>query len=579
MEREQEAIREKITMERMKEEVERARQQNSQRSEATERMKEEIEEVKERMREEKEAIERAQAMLKEYEEESDRLIEQVEMEIERMEAELGEEREEWRRTVEQLEENKNNQMEREIEMTRRRKKGMEEEQVLITSTMELVDGMIEAVERDKERMKEEKNEMERRKERLREEGEEVAERMVKKEVKKEKSEISEEIEGILFKLERIEADMTRSLEADTSEECMREMEKMEGQAQVDECRRETQHGLIVNPAKCQFGVPSIDFLGHHITSAGATPLPLKVKAVLQFPRPTTVKALQEFLGMDKPPKHIVDWSSEMSGSFSATKEALANATMLAHPVPDAPIALTSDASDRGVGAVLEQQIDGVWKPLAFFSRQLRASEQKYSTFDRELLALYLAVRHFRFLLEARPFTAFVDHKPLTFVMAKLSEPWSARQQRHLSYVSEFTTDIQHVAGKQNTVADCLSRTLTSTVHLGIDYARMAVDQDADPDIQAFRTATTGLQLVDVPFDDKGATLLCDVSTGQPQPRPLAPKMWRRKAFDVIHGLSHPGRKPSRRLVTEKFVWHGMKKDIRDWVKTCIACQRTKSIDM
>ncbi|KAJ8362237.1 hypothetical protein AAFF_G00388490 [Aldrovandia affinis] len=259
---------------------------------------------------------------------------------------------------------------------------------------------------------------------------------------------------------------------------------------------------IVNPAKCQFGVPSIDFLGHHITSAGATPLPLKVKAVLQFPRPTTVKALQEFLGMDKPPKHIVDWSSEMSGSFSATKEALANATMLAHPVPDAPIALTSDASDRGVGAVLEQQIDGVWQPLAFFSRQLRASEQKYSTFDRELLALYLAVRHFRFLLEARPFTAFVDHKPLTFVMAKLSEPWSARQQRHLSYVSEFTTDIQHVAGKQNTVADCLSRTLTSTVHLGIDYARMAVDQDADPDIQAFRTATTGLQLVDVPFDDK-----------------------------------------------------------------------------
>ncbi|KAJ8383832.1 hypothetical protein AAFF_G00214020 [Aldrovandia affinis] len=102
---------------------------------------------------------------------------------------------------------------------------------------------------------------------------------------------------------------------------------------------------------------------------------------------------------------------------------------------------------------------------------------------------------------------------------------------------------------------------------------MAVDQDADPDIQAFRTATTGLQLVDVPFDDKGTTLLCDVSTGQP--RPLAPKMWRRKAFDVIHGLSHPGRKPSRRLVTEKFVWHGMKKDIRDWVKTCVACQRTK----
>ncbi|KAJ8411415.1 hypothetical protein AAFF_G00174210 [Aldrovandia affinis] len=78
-----------------------------------------------------------------------------------------------------------------------------------------------------------------------------AERMVKKEMKKERSEISEEIEGILFELERIEADMTRSLEADSGEECMMEMEKMEGQAQVDECRRETvrKMGRLINRMK------------------------------------------------------------------------------------------------------------------------------------------------------------------------------------------------------------------------------------------------------------------------------------------------------------------------------------------
>ncbi len=81
-----------------------------------------------------------------------------------------------------------------------------------------------------------------------------------------------------------------------------------------------------------------------------------------------------------------------------------------------------------MGAVHEQWVNGAWQPLAFFSRQLHPNARKYSTFDRELLGLYLAVRHFRHLLEGRPFTVFVDHKPLVFAMAKVMEPWSARQQ-------------------------------------------------------------------------------------------------------------------------------------------------------
>ncbi len=70
------------------------------------------------------------------------------------------------------------------------------------------------------------------------------------------------------------------------------------------------------------------------------------------------------------------------------------------------------------GVVLEQQIDGAWQPLAFFSQQFRKLERKYSTFDRELLAIYLSIRHFRYYLEGRAFTIFTDHKPLTFAMAK-----------------------------------------------------------------------------------------------------------------------------------------------------------------
>ena len=86
-------------------------------------------------------------------------------------------------------------------------------------------------------------------------------------------------------------------------------------------------------------------------------------------------------------------------------------------------------------------MEGAWQPFAFFSRQLTSRELRYSAFDRELLGLWLAVRHFRFLLEGRQFTAFVDHKPLTFAMSKVAELWSARQQQQLSYISELLTVI------------------------------------------------------------------------------------------------------------------------------------------
>ena len=152
------------------------------------------------------------------------------------------------------------------------------------------------------------------------------------------------------------------------------------------------------------------------------------------------------------------WSDELDEAFTTAKEALVQATMLVHPHADKPTALTVDASGTAVGAVLEQNIDGSdWKPVAFFSRKLRPAEQKYSAFDRERLAAYLAIRHFRYFLEGRSFTLFTDHKPLTFAISKISDPWSPRQQRHLAYVSEFTTDVRHIEGKNNTVADTLSR--------------------------------------------------------------------------------------------------------------------------
>ena len=80
------------------------------------------------------------------------------------------------------------------------------------------------------------------------------------------------------------------------------------------------------------------------------------------------------------------------------KEALADATLLVYPKPDAPTCVMTDASDITVGAVLQQYINGTWHPIFFFSK-MKPAETRYSMFDRELLAVYLAIRHFRHSLK------------------------------------------------------------------------------------------------------------------------------------------------------------------------------------
>ncbi len=93
----------------------------------------------------------------------------------------------------------------------------------------------------------------------------------------------------------------------------------------------------------------------------------------------------------------------------------------------------------------------------YYSKKLSSAEIKYSTFDRELLAAFLTIRHFRFLLKGRQFTLLTDHEPLVAAMTRVTPPQSARQQRHLAFVSEFTTDLRHTPGSENVVSDALSR--------------------------------------------------------------------------------------------------------------------------
>jgi hypothetical protein len=90
-------------------------------------------------------------------------------------------------------------------------------------------------------------------------------------------------------------------------------------------------------------------------------------------------------------------------TFAANKAALIAAVPLAHPLPEAVLALATDAADTHVGVVLQQQVGHHWKPLGFFSKKLSKTELNYSTFDRELLAAVSGIKHLRSRLEGHPF--------------------------------------------------------------------------------------------------------------------------------------------------------------------------------
>nr|VZI33586.1 unnamed protein product [Spirometra erinaceieuropaei] len=226
--------------------------------------------------------------------------------------------------------------------------------------------------------------------------------------------------------------------------------------------------------------------------------------------------------------------------------------------PHAQRILTTAASNSAVGAVLHEQVNNRLQPLAFFSQKLQPAQTRYSTFSRELLAIYLAIRHFRHLLEGRDFSVHADHKPLTYALKTKPDRDSPREVRHLDYISQFTADIRYVRGSDNVVADALSRPDINTLTSDFDLAKLADLQSGDKTIDDLRSTTT-LQLRDAPLPVSPGTILCDWSTGTP--RPVVPLSFRKTVFKHFHSLSHPGNRASRKLIAARFIWPTMNSDI------------------
>ena len=235
-----------------------------------------------------------------------------------------------------------------------------------------------------------------------------------------------------------------------------------------------QYQVRINPGRCVFGASSLVFLGHTIRSEGISPLPEKVKALQDLQPPTSLSQQRRLFGLlnyyrcfiplcadllsplsnllhnrRKKNEQILLNTNELK-AFNEVKQKLTKTILLANPAPSARFSLVVDASGTAVGAVLQLQHQEQIQPLAYFSNQLKSTEQRYRTFGRELLSMYLAVKHFRHSLEGHQFAIYTDPHPLTFALRSKPDKYPpTRVTRHLDFIFQFTGDIRHITEEQH----------------------------------------------------------------------------------------------------------------------------------
>lgn len=243
-------------------------------------------------------------------------------------------------------------------------------------------------------------------------------------------------------------------------------------------------GLTVNFEKCVFCRPSLKFLGYLVDEKGLRTDPDKISAILNYKVPTNTTQIRRLIGMvgyyrrflkdcsticspitdllkGRKKGQPVVWTEEADQAFSKIKHLLTTTPVLASPDFSKPFVIMCDASDYGVGAVLYQEEDGLEHPVAFFSKTLNKCQRKYTTTEKELLAVIYAVEKFRCYIQGTFFKIVTDHSSLLWIQ-QMKNP-SPRIARWIVKLSLHKFEIVHRKGSCNNVADALSRDVETCI--------------------------------------------------------------------------------------------------------------------
>ncbi|XP_058757342.1 uncharacterized protein LOC131630580 [Vicia villosa] len=352
--------------------------------------------------------------------------------------------------------------------------------------------------------------------------------------------------------------------------------------------------FVAKLSKCVFAVPKVDYLGHVISFNGVTPDPDKIQAILEWPAPRSLTQLRGFLGLTGFYRRFVrhyatlaapltdllrftkfTWSTEAESAFTNLKKIMTETPVLALPDFSKTFVVETDASAVAIGAVLSQS----GHPLAFFSKKMCQRLQAASVYVREMYAIYEAVKKWRQYLVGRHFHIFTDQKSLENLLVQTIQ--TPEQKKWAAKLQGFSFEIFYKPGKTNSVADALSRrhteehafmfAISSTVPIFISQLQ-----------QYYANNMKGKDLIKKYQNDKKMQSLFQYRQGLLyfKDRIFLPDdlEFRASILKECHSTpsaGHSGLKPTLSRISATFLWPGLHKDVKSFVRCCSSCQQNK----
>ena len=379
------------------------------------------------------------------------------------------------------------------------------------------------------------------------------------------------------------------------------------------------NGIKFNPKKLQFKSIKCEFFGHTLTPEGMKIDDRKVEAIKQMSAPKDKKGLQSFQGMinylkrysvklmklSEPLKPLLredvewTWDSTHQDAFDAIKEELTKTPVLAYFNPKSEHVIQTDASLKGLGAVLLQE----GRPVIYVSRTLTPAEEHYSNIERELLGVVFAMERLHNYVYGEPVRVQTDHKPLETIWKKRIATASPRLQRLLLRLARYEIQLEYIRGKDNSIADALSR---------VDPLSPEPQDAKQMDTIPVHQITNAIPATDNRLDRTRIATTADPTLNQlrhyifhgwplqkcqlPQPvqhywnyreelaiedglifkahRLVIPTSQRAEYLKDLHA-GHLGEEKTLLRARETVFWPGISDDIRNAVKACDICQKHK----